>query len=387
MPTPSTNLRDICMSFGTRSRAATLNNPLPERLRKSNSGDMKDRNQAIIKSQTDLQVEAVQTTMSNVTLEPPSNKPQATGLNLPVELQLQVLSLLPARQIQCVRRVCKQLRDIIDLKENSSLVTSIQERERDRIASEFKHLFRETDDHRDFLNLLARFINHRGLAKRATDNFDTIKAFADYWAVLTTKADNHTIFGSKRKFAQHLAGCLVDLHISNHRADLYREHKYYGWTLAHGVYHHVPIASIISLFLSPSNFGSHYGITLQDLVDWIAAIISPTETIFNDMPAADEHLVGYDEAMGFSYEGGEDQDSCLTQQIIFRALRLPMAPKAVRENIGYHFRSNWKAYRMLESVKYGRLTELQKASLLEDVFPRVCQKGNSRAFWRYIAYF
>ncbi|PPJ58380.1 hypothetical protein CBER1_08078 [Cercospora berteroae] len=386
MPTPSTNLRDICMSFGTRSRAATLNNPLPEKSKKSNSGGMKGRNQVIIKSQTDRQVEAVQTTMSNITLEAPSNKPQATGLNLPVELQLQVLSLLPARQIQCARRVCKQLRDIIDLKENSLLVNSIQERERDRIASDFKHLFRETDDHRDFLNLLARFINHRGLAKRATDNFDTIKAFADYWAILTTKTDSHTIFGSKRKFAQHLAGCLISLHISHHRVDLYSEHKYYGWTLGHGVDHHVSIASIIPLFLSPSNFGSHYGITLQDLVDWTAAIISPTETIFNDIPAAEEHFIEYGQAMGFSYEGGEDPDSCLSQQIILRALRLPMAPKTLRESVGYHFRSNWKAYRMLESVKYRRLTDLQKAWLLEDVFPRVGQKGNSRAFWRYIAY-
>ncbi|GIZ46772.1 hypothetical protein CKM354_000988400 [Cercospora kikuchii] len=354
----------------------------------SNSGDMKDRNQAIIKSQIDHQVEAVQTTMSNVTLEPPSNKPQATGLILPVELQLQVLSLLPARQIQCVRRVCKQLRDIIDLKENSLLVTSIQERDRDRIASEFKHLLRETDDHRDFLNLLARFINYRGLAKSAFDNCDTINAFADYWASLATKADNQTTFGSKRKFAQHLAETLISSHISNHRADLCNEHKFEEWTIGHGVYHHGTITNIIPLFISPSNFGSHYGITLQNLVDWTSAIRSPKETIFNYNPAADEDLIDYDKAMGFNYEDGEDPNSCLTQQIIFRALRLPMAPKAVRNSIGYQFRSNWRAYKMLESIKYLRLTELQKAWLLEDVFPRVGKKGtcNLRTLGRQVIY-
>ncbi|KAF2209162.1 hypothetical protein CERZMDRAFT_100679 [Cercospora zeae-maydis SCOH1-5] len=51
-----------------------------------------------------------------------SSMPPEQLVNLPIEIQLRILSQLSAKNIQCFRRVRRHFRDMIDLKENQSLL-------------------------------------------------------------------------------------------------------------------------------------------------------------------------------------------------------------------------------------------------------------------------
>ncbi|USW50367.1 Putative F-box domain-containing protein [Septoria linicola] len=103
--------------------------------------------------------------------------------DLPAELQLNILSSLPAREVQRSRRVCKEWRDVIDLTSNQPLLPKVTEsREHVRLKDSFFSIFPADDDdpNTTFLDTIIHFFNAVGF--NLYSNRPTEDLVALYWA-------------------------------------------------------------------------------------------------------------------------------------------------------------------------------------------------------------
>ncbi|EME85503.1 uncharacterized protein MYCFIDRAFT_193795 [Pseudocercospora fijiensis CIRAD86] len=109
-----------------------------------------------------------------------ASKAPSSFLDLPVELKTEILSYLPFTEIRESRRVCKNLRDIVDEKSNiMTLYEPGQERDRDRLNDAVASFLDLKGV--GFLDALARWVGQRGICPDFEMRHILIEALVREW--------------------------------------------------------------------------------------------------------------------------------------------------------------------------------------------------------------
>ncbi|EME85524.1 uncharacterized protein MYCFIDRAFT_82727 [Pseudocercospora fijiensis CIRAD86] len=144
--------------------------------------------------------------------------PVTSASDLPIELEVRILSELPAREIQRCRRISKHFRDVIDEKSNAHLLFQPgQIRSRTKLSDELAYV---TDlAGVDLLEAFSRWLSRRAIWRIPECKQVILRAFCDHWAAQQTmpeSLDSTTEMEIPDFELQWLSDALLTLHINVH---------------------------------------------------------------------------------------------------------------------------------------------------------------------------
>ncbi|KXT04533.1 hypothetical protein AC578_8679 [Pseudocercospora eumusae] len=303
-----------------------------------------------------------------------------TLLDLPIELEIKVLSELPARDIQRYRRVCKHLRDIIDEKSNANLLLqSAQAHSRAKISRKLAHV---TDlAGVDFLEAFSRWLSRRAIWLVPESHQVINTAFCAHWAKQAMpESINATPEMEEVEFAlQWFSDTLLTLHL-----DTWSDFSRHPTRVRPATIDEFMANALLGLPRSADEDMERLGITAQKLrqygkevlakPDRLAASIVTQKSIPPDVMLSKRPLTTITSWLACRPNSDHDyvfQELRLNglgdDKWLSTFLEIPEIPQTCNHLFAYCAGTDW-TYRRLEEAEQGQaLTELEKTAILEDI--------------------
>lgn len=316
---------------------------------------------------------------------PPSTRSNACLiLTLPTEIELRILSNLPARQISLCRSACKHFRDLIDEKSNITLLFDHgQARARSRLSEEvaFATDFRGVD----YLDALARWYTCRGISASNYAGIQARLAFVVPWTEqqnLFTDPDPLVNKSYRSIFClQALTTLLLMLHATLHLDKERDDSRVYDdlSILSRGpVWNADDILDItVALGITDDDL-KVLDITEEVIREYSKQIVTNPDRLMvrswsdhHELQVPKWPLTQYPswctEDVG-GESAAEELQPAFGAQWLFSMLEIPEIPFWSRMAFGYGAKTEW-ARETLESCKCGAsISELEKTAILEDVY-------------------
>ncbi|KAF7186422.1 hypothetical protein HII31_12218 [Pseudocercospora fuligena] len=308
-------------------------------------------------------------------------------LQLPIELEIKILSELPASQIQRSRRVCKHFRDIIDEKSNANMLFQPgQVRSRSRIAKELAHI---TDlAGVDFFEAFSRWINRRGIWLIPESRRVISASFCEHWTkqMMPKSVDTTPEMEVPETSLQYVSDCVLALHITAHTSIDTRKDFGIDYTFRRPADMQAFMARVLlGIFQFDEEEGiKRFGITAQKVRQYgeeimakpnrlVAPIVTP-KSIPPDVMLSKRPLTTI--RSWWACRPNSDHDYQFPElrlnglgddKWLSAFLRVPEIPETCNYLFAYCAGTDW-TYRKLEKAEEGQaLAELEKTAILEDI--------------------
>ncbi|KXT18468.1 hypothetical protein AC579_2245 [Pseudocercospora musae] len=324
--------------------------------------------------------------MQSTSLTPNPSR-TTTLLHLPIEVEINVLSELPARDIQRCRRVCRHFRDIIDEKSNANLLLRPgQTRSRSKISKELAHV---TDlAGVDFLEAFSRWLSRRAIWVIPETRHVISTAFCEHWAkeaMPESVKDTPETTDVPEFPLQWLSDTLLALHITAHTSINTRKDFGIDYTFSCPANMHASLMEFLVIISQGEEEGlKRFGITTQKVrqygeevlakPDRLAAPIVTPKSIPPNVMLSKRPLTTIKSWWACRPNSNRDYvfpelhlNSLGDDEWLSAFLQIPEIPKTCNHLFAYCAGTDW-TYRQLEKAEEGQaLTELEKTAILEDI--------------------
>ncbi|KAF7189103.1 hypothetical protein HII31_09525 [Pseudocercospora fuligena] len=261
--------------------------------------------------------------------------------DLPVETKLQILSKLPAKEIQRARRISKHFPDLTDNPRNHTmLIAPIESRALQTIRDTFDHIVGFDPDKVDLFELIVRVSGHRAGLGAPMGPFECADVVGELLVHAKSGLDQ-----IQWNDANHSILDLLDIEEAHHWQHFQTRHLALPPDhLNHRMAYHGRYARI--------------GVTEALHQQWMTEIASKPQ---------------------FDLQRGKRQGfaplmvtpSPEEHNILEAAFGLPIVPEALHMVIHYCVRSAWADEKVTEALNLGakfKMTALEKAAIMEDIY-------------------